>query len=68
MEKNKVKILDVCVGKYSCDSITVELKDVKTEICFNKLDNVIQYIGKEVYLVNENNLYSIAPIDYSTKK
>ena len=66
MDKIKTKVLDVTIGKYEFDSITVKLNDVKTEICFDKKDDVIKYIDTDIYLSNKNGEYFITPID--TKK
>lgn len=62
MGKTKVKVITTTIGKYECDSITVELDGVKTEICFDKKDEVSKYEGKEVYLTKDNGLFIITPI------
>ena len=62
MEKVKIKIKDVYIGKYDCDSIIVSLNGKKTEICFDKLDNISQYKGDEAYIAFDKNIYTIEPI------
>ena len=62
MDKTKVKVINTTTGIYDCDSITVKLDGVKTEICFDKKDNVAQYEGKEVYLSKDKGVYVITPI------
>jgi hypothetical protein len=63
MDKTKVEILSVNIGRYDVDSISVILDDKLTEICFDKTVNVSQYKGKEVYLIKENGVYKIEPIE-----
>jgi hypothetical protein len=60
MDKVKAKVTEVNIGKYDVDSITVILNKVKTEICFKKSDDVSKYLGKEIYLVENNGVYTIA--------
>jgi hypothetical protein len=67
MEKTKVKVMNTNIGKYDVDSITVELNGVKTEICFDKKDEVIKYNGKEIYLSNDKGMYNIAPVEIGKK-
>lgn len=62
MEKTKVKVIGISIGKYDCDSITVELDKIKTEICFDKKDKVSQYEGKEIYLSKDKGLFVITPV------
>lgn len=68
MEKNKVKVINATVGRYDFDSITVILDGVKTEICFDKKDNAIQYDGKEIYLTKDNDIFVITPVEITIKK
>lgn len=75
MEKTKVKVLDVIIGKFDYDSIIVQVDNVKTEICFNKEVNISEYKGKYIYLTKENGKYKITPFadndikkNYKTKK
>lgn len=75
MEKTKVKVLDVIIGKFNYDSIIVKIDGVETEICFNKEVNVSEYNGKDAYLIKENDQYKITPFvdndikkNYKTKK
>lgn len=68
MENTKVNVIDVYIGKYECDSLTIELDGVSNEICFNKSDSIIQYAGKEVYLSKVNGVYVIKPVVESAKK
>lgn len=63
MEKTKVKVIGATVGKYDVDSITVELNGEKTEICFDKKDEVTKYVGKEVYLSSNNGIFFISPVE-----
>lgn len=63
MEKVKVKVISTTIGRYDCDSITVELDKVKTEICFDKKDKVSQYDGKEIYLSQNKGVFIITPIE-----
>jgi hypothetical protein len=62
MEKTKVKVVATTVGKYDCDSITVMLDGVKTEICFDKKDEVKKYVGKDIYLSKNNEVFIITPV------
>jgi hypothetical protein len=64
----KVKVLSTNVGIYDCDSITVMLDKCKTEICFDKKDNVTQYDGKEVFLSKKDGIYVISPVEIQFKK
>lgn len=68
MEKTKVKIIAVTIGRYDYDSITVKLDGVETEICFNKRCKVSQYDGKEVYLSKKKGLFIITPIETRIKE
>lgn len=63
MDKTKVKVMSVNVGKYDCDSITVNLDGVVTEICFDKASTVAQYKDKEIYLSKEDGVFVISPIE-----
>jgi hypothetical protein len=63
MDETKVEVLDINIGKYDVDSIIVILNGKLTEICFDKTVNVSQYKGKEVYLIKENGVYKIEPIE-----
>jgi hypothetical protein len=67
MDKTKVKVINTTIGKYDCDSITVELNGVKTEICFDKNENVSQYNGKEIYLSNDKGIFIISAIEVIKK-
>lgn len=62
MDKNKIKVIATTIGRYDCDSITVELDGVKIEICFDKNDEVSKYEGKEIYLSNDKGVYTITPV------
>jgi hypothetical protein len=64
----KVKVLSTNIGIYDCDSVTVMLENNKTEICFDKKDNITQYDGKEVYLSKKDGIYVISPVEAQTKK
>lgn len=68
MDKVKVKVIDFNIGIYDCDSITAQLDGKKTEICFDKKDNISQYNGKEIYLSKKNDVFVIEPIEYVIKK
>jgi hypothetical protein len=57
----KVKVEKVAVGTYEYDSIFVKIDGKDTEIVFKKEDNVLQYEGKEIDLVNEKGVYKIKP-------
>lgn len=67
MEKNKVKVISGEVGKFDVDSITVELNSNITSICFDKKDDVTKYVGRYIYLINDNGTYTVEPVE-STKK
>lgn len=58
----KTKIEKVNVGIYEYDSIIVNIDNKKTEVVFNKTENVSQYEGKEIDLVNEKGIYKIKPV------
>lgn len=64
----KVKVEKVNVGIYDYDSIVVNIDNKKTEVVFLKKDNVSQYNGKEIDLVNENGIYKIKPLSVTVKK
>ena len=68
MEKQKVKVNKVNLGKYDCDSIIVKLDNIDTEICFSKDINVSQFEGKEVNIVLGENGYVIEPIKATQSK
>jgi len=63
----KVKVESVNVGNFEYDSIIVTLNDEKTEIVFNKKDNVLKYEGKMVELEKNNGTYTVKEVD-SIKK
>lgn len=64
----KVKIEKVIIGNYGYDSIITNINNKRIEIIFEKKDNISQYDGKDVDLVNENGIYKIKPITNSTNK
>ena len=73
MEKIRVKIEKVDIGKFDVDSIPVKTKDNYTQYCFSKELNVSQYLNKEVYLYSNSNGNYISEIedkkeDKETKK
>lgn len=57
----KVKVEKVAVGTYEYDSIFVKINGKDTEIVFRKEDDVLQYEGKEIELVDEKGVYKIKP-------
>lgn len=58
----KVKVEKVNIGMYEYDSVVVNMDNKKMEIVFKKTDNVVQYDGKEIDIVNENGLYKIKSV------
>ena len=64
----KVKIEKVIIGNYGYDSIITNINNKRIDIIFEKKDNISQYAGKDVDLVNENGIYKIKPITNSTNK
>jgi len=58
-----VKVINIFVGKYDTDSIIATIDDQLIEICFNKEDNVSQYLNKEIKLIKTNGVYKIEEID-----
>lgn len=58
----KTKVLNVISGEFTVDSIIVELDNKTVEICFEKADNVTQYNGKEIELIEKNGIYTIKEI------
>lgn len=63
----KTKIEKVNIGIYDYDSIVTTINGKKTEIVFNKNDNVKQYEEKTVELVNTDGKYTIKPIKEAVK-
>ena len=63
----KVKVEKVIIGMYDYDSVIVTINNKKTEIVFNKNDNVKQYEEKPVELVNTDGKYTIKPIKETVK-
>ena len=63
----KIKVNDVVIGAYEYDSIITNIDGKKTEIVFNKVENVGQYRGKEVELVCEKGVYKIKPTGSAKK-
>ena len=63
----KVKVEKVVVGIYEYDSIFVKIDNKLTEIVFRKEDQVSQYEGKEIELVNDKGVYKIKPVVASKK-
>lgn len=63
----KVKVEKVIIGMYDYDSVIVTINNKKTEIVFNKNDNVKQYEEKTVELVNTDGKYAIKPIKETVK-
>ena len=63
----KVKVEKVIIGMYDYDSVIVTINNKKTEIVFNKNDNVKQYEEKTVELVNTDGKYIIKPIKETVK-
>lgn len=57
----KVKVEKVVEGIYEYDSILVKINGKDTEIVFRKEDDVLQYEGKEIELVDEKGVYKIKP-------
>lgn len=63
----KAKIEKVNIGIYDYDSIITTINGTRTEIVFNKKDNVKQYEEKTVELVNTDGKYTIKPIKETVK-
>ena len=63
----KVKVKKVVVGVYDYDSILVKIDNKDVEIVFRKEDEVSQYEGKDIELVNDNGVFKIKPIIASKK-
>ena len=63
----KVKVEKVFVGIYEYDSIFVKIGGKDVEIVFKKEDNVSQYDGKEIELIDNKGFYKIKPV-VATKK
>ena len=63
----KVKVEKVVVGVYEYDSILVNIDNKDLEIVFKKEDNVSQYEGKEVELINDKGFYIIKPVQFTKK-
>lgn len=61
MDKFMAKVISIEIGKFDVDSIIINLDGVKTSICFNKTDNIAQYDGKDIFLTNDNGVFSIEP-------
>lgn len=64
----KVKVEKVVVGVYEYDSILVKIDGKNTEIVFRKEDNISQYEGKEIELVNDKGVFKIKPFVGSKKE
>lgn len=64
----RTKVEKVNIGIYEYDSIVVNIDNEKTEIVFKKGDNVAQYDGKEIELLNEDGIYKIKAISAPQKK
>ena len=58
----KVKVENVVVGIYDYDSILVKIDNKDVEVVFRKEDEVSQYEGKEIELVNDGGAYKIKPV------
>jgi hypothetical protein len=61
----KVKIENIVIGNFDVDSITVNINNVETQICFSKDIDVSKYNGKDVELIKKDGIYTITDI---TKK
>lgn len=64
----KVKIESVNTGSFDYDSVLVTIDKNKTEIVFDKKDDVKKYEGKFIDLVEENGVYKINELKPSEAK
>lgn len=64
MEKIRVKIEKVDIGKFDVDSIPIKNKDGYTQYCFSKELNISQYLNKEVYLCSDSNGNYISEVEF----
>lgn len=60
--KVKVKKENIVIGKYDVDSIIIIDDNQKIQICFDKKDNISQYIDKEINILFKDNKYFIQEI------
>lgn len=56
----EAKITSVNIGKFDVDSISIDVNGNRTEICFDKKQNISQFIGKDVVVKTENGVYTIS--------
>jgi hypothetical protein len=61
MAKIKTKVVSSEIGKFDVDSIAIDIDGEITSICFDKSDNVTKYDGKDIYIINDNGVFSIEP-------
>lgn len=59
MNKIKTKVISSDIGRFDVDSITVSLDENITSICFDKSENISQYNEKDIYLVNNDGVYTV---------
>lgn len=58
--KIKTRVTAVVEGKFDYDCIVVLLDGQRTEICFSKADQVMQYLGKNISLEkDERGIYAV---------
>lgn len=62
MDKIKVFVEKINIGKHNTDSMIVSMNNKKTLICFDKSENITQYENKEIYLYRINGIYKINSI------
>lgn len=61
MNKIKTKVISSEVGKFEVDSIAVKVDGAIISICFEKDCNITQYDGKDIYLINNDGVYTVEP-------
>lgn len=59
MSKIKTKVISSDIGNFEVDSITVNLDNNITSICFDKNENITQYDGHNIYLINNDGIYTV---------
>lgn len=63
MNEIKVKVTNdnVIVGgtTFNCDCLVIKKDNKSLQICFNKKDNISQYIGEDVLVEQNDGVYSI---------
>ena len=68
MQTIKTKVQEINIGKYDVDSIVVNVDNQIIEICFNKNENIAEYLDKEIVLIEKQGLYSIEKKNESFNK